>query len=99
MFDKNTIPNGLIIGILVPIIGFVVMYGLFTGLENIGIMDDAGFRTQFKIRTTALIGIACNAYMLNKFQSRRATDSMRGITIATFIYVIIWLAIFGKTIL
>ncbi|MCR9289459.1 MAG: hypothetical protein NXI23_18965 [Bacteroidetes bacterium] len=99
MFDKNTIPNGLIIGILVPLIGFPLMYGLFTGLESIGIMDDAGFRPQFKIRTTAIIAIAINAYILNKFQAKRATDSMRGVTIATFIYVIVWMAVFAKTIL
>jgi hypothetical protein len=99
MFDKNTIPNGLIIGIMVPLIGFPLMYGLFTGLESIGIMDDAGFRPQFKIRTTAIIAIAINAYILNKFQAKRATDSMRGVTIATFIYVIVWMAVFAKTIL
>lgn len=99
MFDKNSIPNGLIIGVLVPLIGFPLMYGLFTGLENIGFMSDGGFRPQFKIRTTAIIAIAFNAYVLNKFQARRATNSMRGVTIATFVFVVIWLIVFGKTIL
>ena len=99
MFDKNSLPSGLVIGVLVPLIGFPLMYGLFTGLESIGLMDDSGFRPQFKIRTTAIIAIALNAYILNKFMSKRATNSMRGVTIATFIYVVIWLVVFGKTIL
>lgn len=99
MFDKNTIPAGLILGILVPLICFPLLYGIFTGMEHMNFMDDTGFRANFKLRTSSLVAIGCNAFLLNKFDKRKATQSMRGVVLPTVVFVAIWVIIFGKTIL
>lgn len=98
MFNKNSISAGLILGIVIPLLAFPLFYGLFTGMESMSWMSDEGFRPQFKLRTTAILAIAMNAIALNKFQKKRFDESMRGVVFPTFIYVVIWVLVFGKTI-
>ncbi|RMG82796.1 MAG: hypothetical protein D6714_10795 [Bacteroidetes bacterium] len=99
MFDKNDIKAGLALGIVVPLVGFAVLYGLFSALGSMGIMSEEGLSPNFRLRTTAILAIALNAWVLNKFQARRATNSMRGVMIPTFVYVAAWLIFFAKNIL
>ena len=99
MFDKNSISTGLIVGILIPLIAFPVLYGLFTGLEALAFASDEGFRPLFKERTSALVAIGFNAIALNFYQKRRYDESMRGIVFPTFIFVGIWMYLFKDLIL
>lgn len=39
MFDRNALPTGLLIGIALPIVGFLVLYGLFSALESFNLMS------------------------------------------------------------
>jgi hypothetical protein len=96
--DKDSFSTGLIIGILVPIVGFAVLLGIFTGLEAMGFMSEVGFRPYFRERTTSIIAIAFNAMVMNSYQKKRYTDTMRGIVIPSFIYIITWLILFWNTI-
>jgi len=98
MFDRNAFSVGLIIGILLPLIGFPIFYGLFHGLESLDFMSDTGFRPFLKERTAAIIAIALNAIVLNIYNKKKYTETMRGVVIPTFVYVLAWILIFGKTI-
>ena len=98
LFNENSIKRGLLLGIGIPLLIFPLVYGFFVGFELLEVMSDQGFRPSFKERTSMLVAIAANAYLLNKFQPRRATESMRGIVIATSIYIIIWVVLYGKTV-
>lgn len=53
----------------------------------------------FRERTTGIIAICLNLIPLNAFQKRRAINSMRGVVLATVLYVIAWVVYFGKFIL
>ena len=53
----------------------------------------------FRERTTGIIAICCNMIPINAFQKRRFTHSMRGVVLATVLYVIVWVVYFGKYIL
>ena len=99
MFEKNSIPLGLFLGILLPLAGFGLLYGIFGLLEELGWVSDIGFRPKFRERTIGIIAIALNVFLLNFYQKRRYTDTIRGIVIMTTIWVVLWLVLFGKYVL
>ena len=99
MFKRNKFSIGLILGILIPLITFPILYGLFTGLESMAFASDEGFRPFFKERTSGIVGIGVNALALNFYQKRKYDDTMRGIVLATCIYIGIWAYFFGEMIL
>jgi len=99
MWNRNSIPAGLIIGIVLPMLGFTLLYFGYSQLEAAGVVSQRGFSNMFRERTTSIIAICLNLIPLNQFQKRRSTHSMRGIVIATTLYVIIWVVYFGRYIL
>jgi len=99
MLEKNKFSVGLILGILIPAIGFPLLYGLFSGLEMMAFASDEGFRPFFKERTSGIVAIALNAIALNFYQKRKYDDTMRGIVIPSFFYIMIWLYFFGEMVM
>ena len=99
MFDKNAIAYGLLMGFGVPLIAFALLMGIFTLLANSGAASDEAFRPMFTQRTSAIVAIGLNAILINQFYKRRKVDSMRGIVIATFVLVLLWLWQFGRYVL
>lgn len=99
MFEKNSLPFGLLAALIVPAIAFGLLYGLFELLESLGWMSDSGFRPKFRERTTSIIAIGINAILLNSFQEKRLFETVRGIVIATVILVALWVYLFGEYVL
>jgi len=99
MLKKNEIWVGLILGLLLPIIGFGILYGIFAYLDRADAVSNIGLGEDFRLRTIGIVSIGLNAILLNKKNKKRATRSMRGIVLATFIYIIVWLIYFGDTVL
>ena len=99
MFNRNSIGHGILVGLLIPLAISAGLFFLFKGLDQLNIANSIGFRPLFRERTITLVGITCNAFVLNRFNKKRFTESMRGVSVATIIYVAIWLMVFGKTIL
>ena len=96
MLNKNSIPVGLAIGIVLPLAVFGLLLLLYQQLETAGVVSGEGFSPMFRERTAGIIAICCNLVPLNAFQRRRATNSMRGVVLATVLYVILWVIYFGK---
>ena len=99
MLDKNSLPLGLALAILVPAIAIPVLYGIFEILEMLDLVSDSGFRPKFRERTITIIAIGANAILLNSFQKKRLIDSMRGIVIGTVALVVVWLILYGQYVL
>ncbi len=99
MFKKDNIFIGLGLGILIPLVAFILLYLLFGQLESAGMASGEGFSPTFRQRTLAIVAICLNIIPFNIFQKRRFTQSMRGLAIATVVYAIIWVGYFGKEIL
>ncbi len=99
MFKKNSFINGVIVGFLLPLLGFGVLMLIYQGLEAGGIIGEGTLSENFRVRTLAIVAIALNAIPLNKFQKRRFTDSMRGMVIPTMVYVVVWMVFFGMDLL
>ena len=99
MWNKNSILLGLGLGLLLPALGFLLIYFGYTQLEESGIVSQRGFSPYFRERTSAVIAICLNLIPLNAFLKRRATQSMRGIVLATILLVILWVIYFGQYII
>jgi len=99
MFQKNNLLYGVLIGLLLPALGFTVIYFGYALLENNGVVSERGFSPYFRERTSAVIAICLNLLPLNQFMKQRATQSMRGIVLATVVLVATWVIYFGKYIL
>lgn len=98
MLDRNSIPIGLIIGFLLPTLGYLLLIAVFMGLDALELTNNLGFSENFRTRTLGIVAICLNIFPLNFFQKRRATQSMRGVVIATSVFVIAWLAVYGKSV-
>ena len=96
MFDKDNVLYGLVLGLVVPLVLFATLLLIYGFLAEIDAGSDEGFRPMFTERTTGIIAIAVNAFFLNTFFKRRKINSMRGIVIATFLLVAVWLRQFGR---
>ncbi|MCB0518951.1 MAG: hypothetical protein H6577_19420 [Lewinellaceae bacterium] len=99
MLEKNSLPLGLFLGILLPIVGFAVLYGLYETLDSLGWVSDVGFRPKFRERTIGILAIALNVFLLNYYQKLRFTQSIRGIVVMTILWVVLWMVLFGKYVL
>ena len=71
MFQKNSLVSGLLFGLLLPILGFGVLYGIFSLLESAGFLSDVGFRPYFRERMISIVAIALNGMALNYYNKRR----------------------------
>ena len=94
--EKNSIILGLLVGILIPVLGFALFYGLYEGLDAMGWVSDVGFRPMFRERTCGVLAIALNAFALNFYQKRYLQDTVRGLVITITTWVIVWVVVFGK---
>ena len=99
MFNKNAFVHGLLVGLLVPLAVATGLFLIFKGLDQLNFMSSSGFRPLFRERTITLVGVVANALILNRFNKKRFTESMRGVSLATLVYVAVWVIVFWKTIM
>jgi len=95
MFNRNDVLPGLLLGILLPLACFAILYQLFNLLELWGAASGTGLSDNFRERTLAIVAIALNLIPLNIYRNRRWESAMRGVVIATGLLSIIWMARFG----
>ncbi|HOY05276.1 MAG TPA: hypothetical protein PLO67_07735 [Saprospiraceae bacterium] len=95
MEKRNNIWFGLITGILLPVLSFVLLYQIFSIMEKLGWVSDKGFSTNFRERTLAVVAIAVNLPLLNLFRRRRWDLAMRGVVIATTALAFGWVIFYG----
>lgn len=95
-FERNSLLLGMVLAIVVPAVSYGLLWLVFEGLESLQWVSDKGFRPMFRERTLAIISIGLNALLLNYYQKRYCTNTMRGIAIVTFFWVVLWLLLFAK---
>lgn len=94
--EKNSVFTGIVVGIIVPVLGFVMAETLFDTLTTMGVMEDVTMSTATKrFRTLVLIGICFNLLPLHFFKSRGWDQSMRGVVFPTLVYAASWVWKFG----
>jgi hypothetical protein len=95
MFNRNDVLPGLLIGLLLPVAGFAILYQLFNLMELWGAASGTGLSANFRERTLAIVAIALNLIPLNIYRGRRWESAMRGVVIATGILSFAWVVRYG----
>lgn len=96
-YDKLWV--GLVLGLLVPFVGYALLLVLFEQLDASGAASGEGFSFNFRERTTALLAIALNLIPLSVFQRQRMGHAIRGVVTMTLVYAVIWFIQFGRELL
>ncbi|MBI1223940.1 MAG: hypothetical protein GC192_01770 [Bacteroidetes bacterium] len=96
MLEKNSLPFGILISLLLAGVGFGVLFGIYALLETQGLVHSAGFRPMFRERTCAIFAIALCAFLLNFYQKRHLHHTVRGVVIVITLLLVAWLIAFGK---
>lgn len=92
MIEKNSLITGLLLGAIMPVVGYIVVEFIFGLLTQAGLMEYVSSGGMSKrMRTLALLGICCNLIPFNIARKRRWDNTMRGIVFPTLIYVGFWL--------
>lgn len=92
MLERNSIVTGLVLGCIVPVLGFLVVQFIFDTLTQYGLMEAVTASSESRrMRTLALLGICCNLIPFNICKNRKWDQTMRGIVFPTLIYVGAWI--------
>ena len=95
IYKKNSLPIGLAIGLLFPLFGFSLVYGIFDLLVSSGMMDEAAMTLKSKrMRTISLIGICVNVFWIRKYNQRYTGQTLRGVVIGTMILCAGWFLLY-----
>ena len=90
--DKNSIFTGLVIGAIVPVLGYLVVNQIFELFTQMGWMEPTvGGGISRRERTLMVIGLWFSLIPFNWAKNNRYDDTMRGIVFPTLIYVGYWL--------
>lgn len=95
MLNRNLFWTGLIVGLLLPTVSFLILYQVFSLLEIKGAASGAGLSPNFRERTLAILAIAFNLIPLNIYRRRRWDLSIRGVVVGTSLLALLWVARFG----
>ena len=96
MFDKNALWIGLVLGLVIPFVGYALLLTLFEQLDAAGFLSGEGFSQNFRQRTIAIVALCLNVFPFNYFYKKRQLNTMRGIAVVTVLYGIAWVVYFGK---
>jgi len=99
MINRNELWVGLLLGIALPALGFLLLFQIFNLLEIAGAVSTKGFSPNFRERTLAIVAISANLILMNIYLKRRWDLSMRGVVIATSILAFVWVMKFGVNLL
>jgi hypothetical protein len=97
---KKTFAIGFLIGLLIPIIGFFLIKGLFFLLTYFGLMDPISPSiADRRFRTITLLSICLNVFPVHFYRLRGTDEFLRGVISACFAYIIIWIFYFSSSLL
>ena len=97
---KNNIGLGLAFGFITPAASFLILMALFSVLDESGMFDDVvSMSKMFRERTLSIVSIAINALFMRRYDKWRCTQTMRGIVLPTFLYVVAWIIYFKDIII
>jgi hypothetical protein len=92
MLEKNALVTGIVLGCIVPVLGFLLVEFIFNTLTQFGLMEAVSESTSDRrFRTLALLGICANLIPFNISKNHKWDQTMRGIVFPTLIYVAAWI--------
>lgn len=83
--------NGLIIGLLTPVIVIGVIYGAAYIIGRLVDPDSGSTLSMRAERTYALLAICANIYWIRRYNGRLTQQILRGVIIMTMLCSLVWL--------
>ena len=99
MLRKDSLPLGLLIGLLVPFVSYAVLLELYDQLAAQQLISDLGMTTNFRQRTIALLAVCANLAPFIYYNRLRYFNSMRGLVFPTVLLAVVWLFYFRENLL
>lgn len=94
-WKRNQLWYGLAVALVLPIMFYGVLLTLYDLMDGKGWLTASGLSTNFRNRTLGLVALCLNLFLLQQFRKKYATQAMRGVVLATMIYVVLWMALYG----
>ena len=94
---KNKLWPGLLLGVLVPFVGFALLLSLNDYIFAQGNLGARSGEPIFDRTSLLLFSICLNLIPFTIYQRRRYQQSMRGVLGATLVYTLLWLFQFGNS--
>lgn len=91
MLDKDSLIVGVLLGLAVPFVGYALILTLFEQLAATDWLSSETRTITFRARTIAVLAICLNIIPFKYYQKQWYQTTMRGIVIATLLYVGVWL--------
>ncbi len=96
----DSVIAGILIGLIVPFVSYAILLQINDFATNnplhIGILDDF---YGMQPKGLSVMAICVNLLPFNRMKKQRFDEGMRGLVIATSIYVFAWMFIFGLPLL
>lgn len=97
MLNKNNIWIGIVCGLIVPFVAYAIILLAYDFADDQGWFIQNPSTEVFRARTIGILAISSNIITINLFKRRRHDNSMRGVVIATALFILAWLVLFGKS--
>ena len=93
--NKNSIIVGIIVGTVIPFVGFAILLEIWDQLEAADVVSVEGLSPNFRRRTLALVALSLNLLPFFYYNRKYFTQSMRGVVFPTVLYGIAWFVYYG----
>ena len=97
--NKDAILTGVVMGLLIPFIGYALILEIYDRLASSGMISDSGMSQTFRLRTIALLAICLNLIPFIIYNRKWFYNTMRGIVFPTVLYAIAWFLYFSESLL
>ena len=96
MINKDSLILGILLGLAVPFVGYAVILMIFEQIGASEWLNSEARTITFRARTIAVLAICLNIIPFRFYQKQRYEASMRGVIVATMIYVGLWMFKFAS---
>lgn len=90
MLNRDSIIFGLVVGLIVPFVGYAILMMLNEALEVMNFTTKGGGVFSISEKLLLLMAVCLNLIPFHYFRNHRLDFSMRGIVFPTLIYVFAW---------
>ncbi|NNE29939.1 MAG: hypothetical protein HKN16_09890 [Saprospiraceae bacterium] len=95
MLRRNEIWLGIILGIIIPFVGYALLLTAYENFDLWGWASNDQLSPDFRTRTLGLLAISLNLIPFALYNRLRYVSTMRGLIFPTMVYVVIWFVRFG----
>ena len=99
IFKRDDVWTGMLLGLIIPIVVYGILFLIYTFMDSVGLFSDVGFAENFRTRTLSLIAICSNLILMQSYRRSYRNETIRGILISSMVLVAVWFVRYGLKIL